>query len=210
MSHSPEQPEDARETVVEGLKRTKQILGPIFPAIVEKGTMNILDGNTRKRADPSWPEREIEITDPKQRILIPVFANYRRRVPKEETQGQILHLIELLNREGVPDDQMAEKVCSMLPYTPRYIRSLLPSKFKKIENAHKPQKPKTPFLTPEEASVTAKVPLPDGSTLEMPLKFATSGSSDFVCPTCRTVIEKVTCTRCMADITVRNIKGDKS
>ncbi len=201
-------PEDSREAVVEGLRKTKQIVGPLFPAIVEKGTMNVLDGNTRKRSDPTWPEREVEITDPKQRILIPLFANYRRRVPREETQGQILHLIELLNREGVADEQMTAKICELLPFSERYIRSLMPSKFKKTEKAHKQdEKFRPPVLTEEEEKETTKFKMADGRTMELPSKSLEVMFGTVTCPSCRTALDSVTCPRCMTDIPIDKIKG---
>ncbi len=211
MSQNENVPEDSREAVVDGLKKTKRIVGPIFPAIIEKGTMNVLDGNTRKRADPAWPEREVEITDPKQRILIPLFANYRRSVPKEETQGQILHLIELLNREGVPDDQMVARVSALLPFSERYIRSVMPAKFKKMERAHKQDvKYRPPVLTAEEEKETTKFKMNDGSTLEVPSKSLEVLFGTVTCPSCRTALDSVTCPRCMTDIPIDKIKGARN
>jgi len=42
------------EEFKEGLKKSLNIVGPIYPVIVDKKSMEIVDGRHRKRVDPQW------------------------------------------------------------------------------------------------------------------------------------------------------------
>jgi hypothetical protein len=196
--------EDSKEAVVQGIRKTSKRFGFLYPVLVEKGTTNILDGRTRKTSDPSAPEREIEIKDPKDRIAIPIIANYRRKVPKKETQGYVLQLVNMFTEEGVPDSKMVEALYEILPYSERYIRELLPSKYKR------PKKPTetelVPFHTTEPESIEHESPV--DATGIIPRQHETAKApSATVCPNCGTEIETVQCPRCQGEIPVSKLKS---
>jgi len=131
--------EASQEEVIEGLRKSKRRF-KLYPVLTEKGTMTILDGKTRKKADPTWPEQEIEIKDPKDRVLIPLHANYRRQVSKKETQTYLLTLADMLEKEGVQPQEMVSKITELTPFTERYVRKLLPKKYKMAQMARLPRK----------------------------------------------------------------------
>jgi len=43
----------SNDEVREGLKKSKGVVGPLYPVLVKKGIIEIIDGEERKRADPA-------------------------------------------------------------------------------------------------------------------------------------------------------------
>ena len=125
------------EEFMEGLRKSRDIVGHIYPVIVKKGTYEIVDGKHRKQVDPAWPEKEVEFPDRKSEILFRMHANYRRAVSRKERASEMLLLASILEEEGVPREQMVSKLAEITPFSERYIRSLLPSKYKVTEKRHK-------------------------------------------------------------------------
>lgn len=174
----------SRESVVMGLRKSSKIVGKIDPVLVEKGTMTILDGETRKMADPSWPEMQVELKTPKDRILIRMHRNYRRQVPRKETQAQIISLINMLELEQVPQDQILSRLSELTPYTEQYLRSLVPSKYKQETKARTQKRPRNPLTSDVHSS-----PGDPQSKKKVP-----------VCPSCGTELHRVLCPKCLKEI----------
>jgi len=192
----------SQEEIVEGLRKSKARLRPLYPTLIEKGTMNILDGKGRKQADPAWPEQEVEIKDPKDRVLIPLHANYRRQVSKKETQTYLLTLADMLEQEGVQPKEIVSKITELTPFTERYVRKLLPKKYKMAQMARQPKKiaelvpqiKPTPIAAEGLSPFTAPVGKPPG-----PPQAAR-------CPTCGAEIETVLCSRCLKEVPLKKLK----
>jgi len=128
---------EEREEFLKGLGKSKNIVGHIYPVIVNKKTLTIVDGKHRKQIDPAWPEKQIEFPDKKSEILFRMHANYRRKVSRKERQAEMLMLASILEEEGTTREQMVSKLAENTPFSEQYIRSLLPSKYKVTEKKHK-------------------------------------------------------------------------
>lgn len=185
--------EVSREEVIAGLKKAKF---KIYPVVVEKGTMQILDGISRKQADPTWFEREVEIKDPKDRILIPMHANYRRHIPRKETEAQILRLAEMLLSEGTSLHDLILKLTEITPFSEQWIRKLLPSKYKQEEKARTVM----PEFRITPAAMETQIPsiAPAEEIIQGP-----------VCPSCQSEIQTVLCPRCLKEISFKDLKGQR-
>jgi len=123
--------EEKREELIEGLRKSRRLLGPIYPIIVKRGTLEIIDGKHRKQVDPTWPEKEVEFLDKKSELLFRMHSNYRRQVSRKETQTQLLMIADILEeKEGVPREQIASKLAEITPYSIVWIEKLLPKKYK--------------------------------------------------------------------------------
>lgn len=122
------------EEVIEGLRKSKNLLGPITPVLTGKDTMEIIDGRHRKRADPSWPEKQVEVPKdfpfPKDFyfLLLRVHANYRRPVSAKETQTALLRLASKLESHGFETEKIASKLAEITPYSLRTVERRLPAK----------------------------------------------------------------------------------
>jgi len=178
--------EASQEEVVEGLRKSKDRYR-LYPTLIEKGTMNILDGKGRKQADPTWPEQEVEIKDPKDRILIPLHANYRRQVPKKETQTYFLTLADMLEKDGTPIHDIASKIAELTPFSEQYVRRLLPPKYKKEAMVRKIAKPVSQIKT-------------------APVGKPPSAPQVARCPNCGMEIETVLCSRCLKEVPLKKLK----
>ena len=129
--------EEERLEFLAGLKKSKDVIGHIYPVVVKKGTLEIVDGKHRKQVDPTWPEKEVEFPDKKTEILFRIHANYRRKISRKERRAEMLLLASILEEEGVPRERMVSKLAEITPFSKPYIRSLLPSKYKVTEKRHK-------------------------------------------------------------------------
>jgi len=114
------------------LKRSKDIVGYIYPVVIDKKTYEIVDGKHRKEADPRWPEIQIEFDSRKDRLLYRIHANIiRRKVSRKERAAQLCELALYLEEEGVPNEEIAQEIVKLVPeLSPGYIMNLLPAKYK--------------------------------------------------------------------------------
>lgn len=128
-----------KETV-DALRKSKQILGPLLPVIRDQDG-NIISGRHRKYADANWPEFQIEVENSLQRELISLHYNVQRKPSKEETKLRILRIAKILESRGTPKKDVVAKISRMVPYTPQYVRQLLPDEYKHTEFRGKEPKP---------------------------------------------------------------------
>ena len=114
------------------LKASEEVVGPIYPVVVDKRTLEIVDGKHRKKADPDWPEVKIEFKSEKEKLLYRIHANLmRRKVSRKERASQLLELALHLEEEGVPREKIAQEIVKLVPeLSPGYIINLLPAKYK--------------------------------------------------------------------------------
>ncbi|MEM2050114.1 MAG: hypothetical protein QXZ11_03210 [Thermoproteota archaeon] len=121
------------EEISELLKKSKEVVGPIYPVLVDKATGEIIDGLHRSMVDPKWPRQEIEVQDRKQVILIRLHAHYRRQISQKEVNYLLIKLAEELAKEGVPRGQIVKEVANLSGYSLSRVKSALPAKFKDKE-----------------------------------------------------------------------------
>jgi len=218
---------EEREEFLEGLEKSKNVVGYIYPVIVNKETLRIVDGKHRKQVDPSWPEKQIEFPDKKSEILFRMHANYRRKVSKKERQTEMLMLASYLEEEGVPREQIASKLAEMTPFSLNYVEKLLPKKYKQTRKAPKTKTdvvlvrhPKTvtettKIVTPSEEELETEIPempemaeekpaptAPPVSIAEKPKRTVTDAIE---CPRCHIKIKTVHCPRCFTEIKVKDL-----
>lgn len=139
--------------VVVGLEKSFKTLRPVYP-IVKAEDGEILDGYHRKEAAPITYEKYCVVlkgvTSEKDKLLYKLHLNYRREVPKKEREKHLTRLAEILEGEGVPRQEMVSALAKITPFTDRYIRELLPEKYKYVEKAppHAELPPHTKIVTP--------------------------------------------------------------
>jgi len=227
--------EEERLEFLAGLKKSKTVVGHIYPVIVKKGTLEIVDGKHRKQVDPAWPEKEVEFPDKKSEILFRMHANYRRKISRKERAAEMLLLASILEEEGVPREQMVSKLAEITPFSERHIRRLLPKRYKRkyeTENRTRVQiaesvsprmktEDKAEILTPPERAETPTVGVPVG-VLEAPIGAGPaavpvskpSGKArprkpvtprTFTCPRCHIEVRTLYCSKCFSELSIRDI-----
>lgn len=65
-----------------------------------------------------------------------LHRNVQRRPSQKETAGRLLHIAEILEKQGVPDDEVLHHIVELVPYSLRWIQRLLPDKYKEVERTH--------------------------------------------------------------------------
>ena len=122
-------------TAVEGLGKSEENVGQLQPVLVDKSG-NIIDGMHRITVDPKWKVERLDwVKTEKDRVLVKLHANYRRQVSKKELSKDFVDIAQFLLREGEIKDprDAASAVAKLVPYSERYVRELLPTKFKHME-----------------------------------------------------------------------------
>ncbi len=114
------------------LKKSKEIVGPLYPILLDANG-DPIDGFTRRGAAPDWPTRRLEkVKTEKGRILVRIAANHHRRnVSVKERAEDFLKLAEILGGEGVKEGKIAGEVARLTGFTDRYARMLLPEKYRR-------------------------------------------------------------------------------
>ena len=211
----------------EGLKKSLAIVGPIYPVIVDKQTMEIVDGRHRKRVNPQWPELEKEFPDRKSKILFRIHANYRRSISRAETQTNLLMLAAILEKEGVPKEQIASKLAEITPYSLGYVERLMPKKYKqskfsprkvdlgrptKIVSSSPKKRDETRASDGSESATSQQAPRSisgsagqggQSESIREPVK---KPKKTVTCPHCHVELTKVLCVECWREIPIKDLR----
>jgi hypothetical protein len=176
------------------LNLSKRIVGYLYPIIVDKDTSEVVDGKHRLEVDPRWPRREVEFKSAKERRLCRIHANLmRRQVSRKERQSQLIELASYLEDEGVPREQIAQKVVELVPdFSPKYVINLLPAKYKAPKKRAAGVKGAEKRIAIETSKTEAK-PSPIAKPKPKPLE----------CPSCHIELETVLCPKCWSEIVLR-------
>lgn len=119
------------------LKQSREVVGYLYPVLVD-ARGRVIDGHHRIRADPKWPKRRVGARTEKDRILLRIHANHvRRSVTLEERRADFEALAKELEKEGVTPDRMVSEVARLTCLTPRWVRELLPDRYKAVEKRRK-------------------------------------------------------------------------
>jgi len=118
--------------VVNGLRKSKTLVGPLHKIILDADG-NVVAGEHRRAADPDWPvEVRPEIKTEKDRVLVKIHENYRKKMPNKKVKGELLKLAQVLvEEEDLKLEEICDRVCGLVPYSPRYVQKMLPSKYKR-------------------------------------------------------------------------------
>jgi hypothetical protein len=119
---------ELNQEAIEGFKKSREIIGEIDEVLIDQN-QNIIDGAHRLKAYPGWKTKVVQ-ADYKQRILLRLHRNFRRTVSREETKKLLSELALILKNEGTPEEQIAQKIVQLSPYSEPYTLSLLPKKYK--------------------------------------------------------------------------------
>jgi len=136
------------------LKKSRRIIGELAPIIIDSDG-EILAGTYRKEAgwlrtyqvDTVALAKKWEVPRTVAKEMIKQSSNVQRIVPKKETQASLLKMAEAFETQGIPIERIATEVTKRVPFTDRYVRELLPDKYKMVQMAREiaelvPQKPK--------------------------------------------------------------------
>lgn len=118
-----------KEELLQRIKRLREKVGEIYPII--ETPEKVLDGYHRLEACPDWKERKLVTPkDEYEEALIWFAAHERRIIPKKEVQAKLIAMAEHLLKQGVEKGQIAQQIALDTGYSPNYIASLLPQKYK--------------------------------------------------------------------------------
>jgi len=149
-----------KEELLQRIRRLREKVGEIYPVI--ETPEKILDGHHRLEACPDWKLRKLVTPkDPYEEALIWFAAHERRTIPKKEVQAKLITMAEHLLKQGVEKGKIAQKIAEDTGYSPNYIASLLPQKYKvktKVEAGKKAAEVK--ILYKEEVKKEAEKALP--------------------------------------------------
>ena len=112
------------------LGKSVQVLGHLYPVLVSSDG-EVLDGLHRKRVDPKWPEKIVEVKTKYEKCRIRLWANYRRQVSSKEVQQLLTTMAEQLKQMGYPPGQIVKKLAEEVPYSVKTIYRLLPPEYKR-------------------------------------------------------------------------------
>lgn len=208
----------------DALKMSKGVVGYIYPVVIDKKTLEIVDGKHRKAADPGWPEIQIEFESKKDRLLYRIHANLiRRTVSRKERATQLRELALYLVEEGVPTEQIAQEIVKLVPeLSLGYIMNLLPAKYKskkkreagakgaKIRREKNKETTETLAPTPVVSEMpTAVVPkaveVPTGPADSVRPKPKVVTPKVFTCPRCHIEVRTLYCSKCFSELSIRDV-----
>jgi len=128
---------------VELLKKSAERIGQLQNVLVDDRNGQVLLGNHRKFADPTWPERRIKVKDELHKELIILHGNIQRQMSKEEAQHRLLRIANILiSRRVCTKENVCHKIAELVPWSERHVERLLPKEFKHSTGP----KPKKPFF----------------------------------------------------------------
>jgi len=216
------------EEFIEFLRRSREQVGELEPVILtEEG--RVIDGKHRLKAYPGW-HKVIVRKSKKEALRERIHRTLKARVTRKERKAQILEYALYLEEDGVNPEDMVSALAKELPFSERYLRKLLPAKYKKKQMAREgkklrnsvPQSIETPIpeapeigketleISPEPAVAPEKpsqpsIPEAPAKPLESPKPPRTVIPKAFTCPRCRVEIETLRCPKCFSILEVKEI-----
>lgn len=138
------------------LRRSISIIGQIYSIIVDSDG-EVLAGKHREGAgatkrhgiDTEDLAKKIGVSRVSAKQLIIMHSNVQRQVSKEETRAGLLKLANGFGVQGFPKEKIAAEIAKWVPYTPQYIRELLPDEYKQESKAREFAKPVSQTRAPE-------------------------------------------------------------
>lgn len=120
------------EKHVENLRKSVETVGYLYPALRKKGTTKILSGNSRLKADPKWPIKDVEVTDELEEEKIILDSNIHREIPEEEICHRLLRMAQILLKRGVQPEMVSAELSKELHgrYSADHITKHLPAEYR--------------------------------------------------------------------------------
>jgi hypothetical protein len=116
------------------LAESRKSINELYPVLVDFHG-NIIDGNSRIEAFPSW-RREVreDIKSESQLCLARIVANSHRRVVTVGERAEQLEALarSLMKNEGVSKANIIKVLASLTTFSPGYVRGLLSEDFKRF------------------------------------------------------------------------------
>lgn len=169
------------------LKKSKDIIGPLYPRLLDKGGREI-DGFHREEATPDWPAQTLDHIDTDVKYWTArIIANvHRRAVSSDERKKEIIELAKALRDEG-REGSLVNIISELTTFSERYIRGLLPDDFKQRPGIGGVE----PGSTPEQSSSRkTKWDTTDKEKLENLYKKVENSAFSGQKPTCQSLIDK--------------------
>jgi len=148
--------EEYDEEIVEWLRKSREQIGELEP-VYQTPDGDIIDGKHRLKAYPGWKTVTVQIEDV-HKIVERIHRNIHRKMSKAEIKQAVLQLAVAYERQGVPKEQLVDKLKEVLPFSESYIRKLLPAKYKKERKPK--EKPAVKILTEKPPAPTQPPPKP--------------------------------------------------
>lgn len=123
--------------IIRQLGLSREIIGELGSMIMDWDG-EILSGTHRKQAgwqkkhkvDSRELAKEWQVTPSFAKDMIRLHANIQRRPSREETRDLLCRMALELKNMGVSEEKVAAELAKRVPYTDRYVRELLPDKYK--------------------------------------------------------------------------------
>ena len=171
------------EEVQKIIKSSKNIVGYIYPVLVNAKTGDVIDGYHRLRADPAWPTQKVEVKDEKHEILLRIHAHHRRQVSQKEIDYWLIQLANELEKEGVQRGEIVGEIARLTGYSEDRVRKALPARYKEQQ---KSEAAKTKALLRKTQEYNQKM---QGAEEEKPPAKKKSEKPVLECPVCGSRLE---------------------
>jgi len=126
-----EQKTQAQKQTISYLMNSARLIGQLYPVLVDKQG-NVIDGEHRIKADPSWPTVEVQtVFSEEQKIVAKLVANVcRRNVSSTEKTTILRDLGRLYLKQGLKPSKLAMEISRKTGLTYRWVMKYIPSDFK--------------------------------------------------------------------------------
>ncbi len=120
------------EISVNSLKKSIEKVGELYP-VLENQNGKILDGDHRVQSNPKHQRKLVQTKNRAEEIMVRLHAHHRRIVPQEETRALLVELAQEIEKEGFPKERVTAELYDRVPFSPGYVRRLLPEEYKQPE-----------------------------------------------------------------------------
>ncbi len=116
------------EEIVAELRESFRKMGPVRPVITTR--FGIAGGETRKKANPAWPEQEVSVASYYDHLRVKVADNVHARKSPAWWTGLLEEAAEELAKGGAQPGGITRRLKKDFPLSERTIMAYLPQKFK--------------------------------------------------------------------------------
>lgn len=121
----------AKSQIVTELKNSALLVGKLYPVLVDKNG-EVIDGQHRLEADPTWPKIEVQGMRSKEQLLLArLISNVcRRSVPSSEKTEMLGKLGHLYLERGLPISRIVREISEKTGMSYRWVMKYAPDELK--------------------------------------------------------------------------------
>jgi hypothetical protein len=119
---------NGEEDIVEELRDSYRKLGPVRPIITTQ--FGIAGGETRRKADPSWPEQHVNVNSYYDHLRVKAADNVQARKPPSWWMALLDEAAREIVKSGVEPTGITQRLVHDFPLAARTILEYLPEKYK--------------------------------------------------------------------------------